>query len=38
VPRSGALLSVIPSRIVIVDLSFVAANMMKVFEGGWVPW
>jgi KUP system potassium uptake protein len=22
---------------IIVDLSFVAANMMKVFEGGWVP-
>src|SRR5262249_24066465 len=22
---------------IIVDLSFVSANMMKVFEGGWVP-
>src|SRR5262249_58860529 len=22
---------------IIVDMSFVSANMMKVFEGGWVP-
>ena len=34
---SLALSITVAGPFVIVDLSFVAANMMKVFEGGWVP-
>jgi KUP system potassium uptake protein len=29
--------SAVAGLFIIVDLSFVSANMMKVFEGGWVP-
>jgi KUP system potassium uptake protein len=36
--RWSLVLSLIVSGLfVVVDLSFVAANMMKLFEGGWVP-
>ena len=34
---SLALSLVVAGLFVVVDLSFVSANLMKVFEGGWVP-
>jgi KUP system potassium uptake protein len=34
---SPALSLTVSGLFVVVDLSFVAANMMKLFEGGWVP-
>jgi KUP system potassium uptake protein len=34
---SPALSFAVAGLFVVVDLSFVAANMMKIFEGGWVP-